>query len=105
MTDLYIYENDCVSKEELSQKLKEEAKKMFSSDSIGYDRRSGSDRRRVYKLGYFINGGVERRKIPDRRKSHYDFREAQDDLHHYSQLKSKGITLISRFWTKINSLL
>jgi hypothetical protein len=35
--------------------------------SIPLDRRSGVDRRRLYKLGYFINGGVERRRIADRR--------------------------------------
>jgi hypothetical protein len=31
------------------------------------DRRTGTDRRRVYKLGYFLNGGVERRTGKERR--------------------------------------
>ena len=31
------------------------------------DRRSGTDRRNVYVLGYFINGGVERRSGRERR--------------------------------------
>ncbi len=34
----------------------------------GADRRSGQDRRVVYDLFYFSNGGVERRKNSDRRK-------------------------------------
>jgi hypothetical protein len=29
--------------------------------------RAGYDRRKAYKLGYFINGGVERRRGRDRR--------------------------------------
>ncbi len=42
------------------------------------DRRSGEDRRQVYSIDYFLNGGVERRKnplgdrranMPDRRKT------------------------------------
>ncbi len=31
------------------------------------DRRSGSDRRKAYHLGYFMNGGVERRSGKERR--------------------------------------
>ena len=31
------------------------------------DRRSGADRRKAYALGYFINGGVERRSGKERR--------------------------------------
>jgi hypothetical protein len=33
------------------------------------DRRSGDDRRKIYHLGYFINGGVERRSGKERRVS------------------------------------
>jgi hypothetical protein len=33
------------------------------------DRRSGDDRRKSYRLGYFINGGVERRSGKERRVS------------------------------------
>ena len=32
------------------------------------DRRSGEDRRKVYSLNYFLQGGVERRTILDRRQ-------------------------------------
>ena len=35
--------------------------------SFGLDRRSGSDRRKVYELGYFLSGGVERRSGKERR--------------------------------------
>ena len=35
--------------------------------SYGFDRRSGSDRRKAYAMGYFARGGVERRKERDRR--------------------------------------
>ena len=45
---------------------KENRKNPFAGRTL-FDRRTGDDRRRVYKLGYFVNGGVERRKIPDRR--------------------------------------
>jgi len=31
------------------------------------DRRSGSDRRKAYHVGYFMNGGVERRSGKERR--------------------------------------
>ena len=31
------------------------------------DRRSGEDRRVVYNLDYFLNGGIERRKEKERR--------------------------------------
>ena len=33
----------------------------------GYDRRSGTDRRKAYSLDYFPNGGVERRRLTNRR--------------------------------------
>lgn len=33
------------------------------------DRRSGLDRRKGYSLDYFSNGGTERRKYKDRRRS------------------------------------
>ena len=33
----------------------------------GYDRRSGTDRRKTYSLDYFPNGGVERRRLTKRR--------------------------------------
>ena len=34
------------------------------------DRRSGFDRRTIYKLGYFIDGAVERRSGKERRSDH-----------------------------------
>jgi hypothetical protein len=33
----------------------------------GIDRRSGEDRRKVYSLDYFANGGIERRSMWERR--------------------------------------
>ena len=32
-----------------------------------FDRRSGKDRRKAYKLGYFQDGGIERRSGKERR--------------------------------------
>ncbi len=40
---------------------------MLNLDRIAMDRRSGDDRRKSYRLGYFINGGVERRSGNERR--------------------------------------
>ena len=37
-------------------------------DSNLVDRRSGEDRRKVYSLDYFTEGGKERRKVKERRK-------------------------------------
>ena len=34
---------------------------------LGIDRRSGKERRKAYRLGYFMEGGVERRSGKDRR--------------------------------------
>jgi len=34
---------------------------------LPFDRRSGEDRRKRYRLGYFLNGGVERRSGEERR--------------------------------------
>jgi len=39
------------------------------------DRRSESDRRQVYSIDYFIQGGVERRSGLDRRKNRRDRRK------------------------------
>lgn len=39
------------------------------------DRRSGEDRRKVYSLNYFLQGGTERRGVLDRR-------QAVDRRHH-----------------------
>ena len=35
--------------------------------TLAIDRRSGADRRKLYALGYFINGGAERRSGEERR--------------------------------------
>jgi hypothetical protein len=42
---------------------------MSSMNRLAMDRRSGDDRRKSYRLGYFINGGVERRSGNERRLS------------------------------------
>jgi hypothetical protein len=42
---------------------------MADMNRLAMDRRSGDDRRKSYRLGYFINGGVERRSGNERRLS------------------------------------
>ncbi|MFO7760368.1 MAG: hypothetical protein ACQES8_03750 [Thermodesulfobacteriota bacterium] len=42
---------------------------MIDERRIHLDRRSGEDRRRVYDLDYFNNGGIERRHHHQRRKA------------------------------------
>lgn len=42
---------------------------MSNLNRLAMDRRSGDDRRKSYRLGYFINGGVERRSGNERRLS------------------------------------
>ena len=40
-----------------------------------YDRRSGEDRRDTYNLDYFLKGGLERRKVAERRCRRRDRRK------------------------------
>jgi len=40
---------------------------MSNMNRFAMDRRCGDDRRKSYRLGYFINGGVERRNDKERR--------------------------------------
>jgi hypothetical protein len=40
---------------------------MSNMSRLDMDRRSGDDRRQSYRLGYFMNGGVERRSGKERR--------------------------------------
>ena len=40
---------------------------MLNMNRFVMDRRCGDDRRKSYRLGYFINGGVERRSGKERR--------------------------------------
>jgi hypothetical protein len=40
---------------------------MTTTIRFPYDRRSGEDRRKIYKLNYFLEGGKERRRDNDRR--------------------------------------
>jgi hypothetical protein len=40
---------------------------MSSMNRFVMDRRCGDDRRKSYRLGYFLNGGVERRSRQERR--------------------------------------
>jgi hypothetical protein len=42
---------------------------MLNMNRFAMDRRCGDDRRKSYRLGYFINGGVERRSGNERRLS------------------------------------
>ena len=40
---------------------------MLEKRNSGFDRRSGADRRKVYRLGFLVKGGVERRNGRERR--------------------------------------
>jgi len=40
---------------------------MSNLSRLAMDRRSGDDRRKSYRLGYFVNGGIERRSGEERR--------------------------------------
>jgi hypothetical protein len=40
---------------------------MSNMNRLAMDRRSGDDRRQSYRLGYFMNGGIERRSGKERR--------------------------------------
>jgi hypothetical protein len=37
---------------------------------LSLDRRSGEDRRKAYRVGYFLQGGIERRSGNERRRQH-----------------------------------
>jgi hypothetical protein len=69
---MLLVETICLAKVDwgVNQKMaaKKPAGKKRKSDPY-LDRRSGEDRREVYDADYFENGGQERRKEKDRRKS------------------------------------
>jgi hypothetical protein len=44
-----------------------ERSRMTESTRLPFDRRSGVDRRKAYKLEYLLEGGTERRSYKDRR--------------------------------------
>lgn len=48
----------------------EEANAMTERVRSSFDRRSGTDRRKAYRLGFFLKGGVERRSGTERRSRH-----------------------------------
>jgi hypothetical protein len=59
-------ENICVIYESADNKVIEIAMKKRPRSPI--DRRSGTDRRKAYQLGYFSKGGIERRSGIERRR-------------------------------------
>jgi hypothetical protein len=59
---------DCEIKiESLIRTSKKRRAGMLNMNRLGMDRRSGDDRRKSYRLGYFMRGGVERRSGKERR--------------------------------------
>jgi hypothetical protein len=54
-----------------------------------FDRRSGVDRREVYTLGYFLEGGIERRSGKERRR----MKERRKDWVRVSQWSSVCVNL------------
>ena len=46
---------------------KKRGRNMRERRKLGFDRRSGKDRRRAYDLDYFLNGGIESRGGAERR--------------------------------------
>jgi hypothetical protein len=51
------------------------SKLLFRRRSSSFGRRRLDNRRRVYSLDYFSQGGIERRKALDRRKRNHDRRK------------------------------
>jgi hypothetical protein len=51
------------------------SKLLFRRRSSSVNRRRLDNRRRVYSLDYFSQGGIERRKALDRRKRNHDRRK------------------------------
>ena len=49
------------------ERIKSGGGKMAEGKKATADRRAGYDRRKAYKLRYFINGGEEKRKENERR--------------------------------------
>jgi len=57
--------------------------------NIPFDRRSGKDRRKAYKLGYFRKGGVERRSGKERR-SGIERRSGWTEASDWTSVSSEG---------------
>ena len=51
-----------------------------------FDRRSGEDRRKTYRVGYFLEGGIERRGGNERRHQH-ERRKAWIRISEWSSMK------------------
>ena len=47
--------------------IKVTSQQMEQKIRLPFDRRSGGDRRKSYRLGYFMDGGAERRSSSERR--------------------------------------
>ena len=65
---------------------------MLKRRSFAIDRRSGEDRRKLYDLDYFSNGGVERRAWRERR-SLVERRIGWVRISKWLSVSKKGLTL------------
>jgi hypothetical protein len=65
---------------------------MLKRRNFDIDRRSGEDRRRLYDLDYFSNGGVERRTLKERR-SLVERRIGWVRIGKWLSVSKKGLTL------------
>lgn len=63
---------------------------MYHRMHLSFDRRSGLDRREAYTLGYFLEGGIERRSAKERRS----IEERRTDWVRVSQWSSVCVKVI-----------
>ena len=56
-----------------------------------FDRRSGNDRRNVYRVGYFLRGGIEKRNVIDRR-NYIERRKDWDYVENCCSIKLEDIS-------------
>jgi hypothetical protein len=57
-----------------------------------FDRRSGTDRRRAYRLGFFLKGGVEKRSGKERR-SRDERRKGWVRVDRWSSVQLEGLKI------------
>ncbi len=65
---------------------------MAESIRSSFDRRSGTDRRRAYRLGFFLKGGVEKRDCEERR-SRDERRKGWVRVDRWSSVRLEGLKI------------
>ena len=65
---------------------------MLENRNSVFDRRSGTDRRKAYRLGFFIEGGVERRSGAERR-SRDERRQGWVRVGKWKSVRLKGLKI------------